>query len=51
MMSGNGNFSPFPTNHAGPCSVVGNMSGYRCESDCRSRGPEFDHDPVRLIMK
>ena len=29
-----------------PCSAVGNMSGNRCESDCRSRGREFDHSPV-----
>ena len=27
-------------------SAVGNMSGNRCESDCRSRGPQFDHGPV-----
>ena len=27
---------------AGPCSAVGNVSGYRCVSDCRSRGREFD---------
>ena len=26
----------------GPRSAVGNVSGNRCESDCRSRGPEFD---------
>ena len=26
----------------GPHSAVGNMSGNRCESDCRSRGHEFD---------
>ena len=30
---------------AGPRSVVGNESGYRCVSDCKSRGREFD--PVR----
>ena len=28
--------------HSGPCSAVGNVSGYRCVSDCRSRGGEFD---------
>ena len=28
--------------YTGPCSAV----GYRCESDCRSRGREFDPDPV-----
>ena len=27
---------------AGPHSAVGNVSGYRCVSDCRSRGREFD---------
>ena len=25
----------------GPRSAVGNVSGYRCEADCRSRGREF----------
>ena len=30
----------------GPRSPVGNMSGYRCVSDCRSRGREFDPGPV-----
>ena len=30
----------------GPLSAVGNMSGYRCVSDCRSRGHEFDPGPV-----
>ena len=25
---------------------VGNVSGYRCVSDCRSRGREFDPGPV-----
>ena len=30
----------------GPRSAVGNVSGNRCESDCRSRGREFDHSPV-----
>ena len=28
-------------NSAGPRSAVGNVSGYRCVSDCRSRGREF----------
>ena len=27
-------------------STVGNVSGNRCESDCRSRGREFDPGPV-----
>ena len=31
---------------AGPRSAVGNVSGYRCMSDCRSRGREFDPGPV-----
>ena len=30
----------------GPRSAVGNVSGYRCVSDCRSRGREFDPGPV-----
>ena len=30
----------------GPRSAVGNVSGYRCMSDCRSRGQEFDPGPV-----
>ena len=30
----------------GPRSAVGNVSGYRCVSDCRSRGCEFDPGPV-----
>ena len=30
----------------GPCSAVGNVSGYRCVSDCRSRAREFDPGPV-----
>ena len=29
-----------------PHSLVGNVSGNRCESDCRSRGREFDPGPV-----
>ena len=31
---------------AGPRSAVGNVSGYRCVSDCRSRGHKFDPGPV-----
>ena len=27
-------------------SAVGNVSGYKCVSDCRSRGREFDPGPV-----
>ena len=30
----------------GPRSAIGNVSGYRCVSDCRSRGREFDPGPV-----
>ena len=30
----------------GPRSAVGNVSGNRCESDCRSRGREFDPGQV-----
>ena len=30
----------------GPRSAVGNVSGYRCVSDCRSRGRKFDPGPV-----
>ena len=32
--------------YAGPRSTVENVSGYRCVSDCRSRGREFDPGPV-----
>ena len=35
-----------PTTATGPRSAVGNVSGYRCVSDCRSRGREFDPGPV-----
>ena len=35
---------PDPWRHAS--SAVGNVSGYRCVSDCRSRGREFDPGPV-----
>ena len=30
----------------GPRSAVGKVSGNRCETDCRSRGREFDPGPV-----
>ena len=30
-------------------SAVGNLSGYRCEADCRSRGREFDPGPVPYL--
>ena len=35
----------------GPCSTVGNVSGNRCESDCRSRGREFDPGPVPSFVE
>ena len=35
-----------PCNNTGPRSAVGNVSGYRCVSDCRSRGHKFDPGPV-----
>ena len=34
------------TKFTGPGSAVGNVSGNRCESDCRSRGRVFDPGPV-----
>ena len=33
-------------NGTGLRSAVRNVSGYRCVSDCRSRGGEFDPGPV-----
>ena len=39
---------------SGQRSAVGNMSGNRCESGCRSRGREFHPSSIlswRLIMK
>ena len=38
--------STFMKTKTGPRSTVGNMSGYRCVSDCKSRGREFDPGPV-----
>ena len=45
---------------AGPRSAVGNMSDYRCVSDCRSRGREFptwthtfveiDHEIISTVI-
>ena len=32
-------------------SAVGNVSGYRCVSDCRSRGSKFDPGPVPYFME
>ena len=37
---------PDPPPSTGPSSAVGNVTGYRCVSDCRSRGREFDPGPV-----
>ena len=37
--------------YTGPHSAVGNVSGYRCESDCRSRGREFDPSPVPYFCR
>ena len=34
-----------------PCSTVGNMSGYRCVSDCRSMGRELDPYPVPSFVE
>ena len=33
-------------NSTRPRSAVGNVSGYRCEADCRSRDRELDPGPV-----
>ena len=38
--------APLKVDCAGPRSAVGNVSGYRCVSDCRSRGREFDPGQV-----
>ena len=34
------------TRGTGQRCAVGNVSGYRCMSDCRFRGREFDPGPV-----
>ena len=34
-----------------PRSAVGNVSGNRCESVCRSRGREFDAGPVPYFRR
>ena len=36
------NIAPAKYIVTGPRSAVGNVSGNRCESDCRSRGREFE---------
>ena len=35
----------------GPRSAVGNVSGNRCMSDCRSRGREFDPSSVPYFVE
>ena len=35
----------------GPRSAVGNVSGNRCKSDCKSRGREFDPGPVPYFVE
>ena len=35
----------------GPHSTVGNVSGNRCESDCRSSGREFDLGSVPYFRR
>ena len=35
----------------GPRSAVGNVSGYRCVSDCNSRCREFDPGPVPTFVE
>ena len=42
-------FLKYTVSWAGPRSAVGNVSGYRCVSDCRSRGREFDPGPVQYF--
>ena len=45
-LENNGIYSTLDSLITGPRSAVGNVSGYRCVSDCRSRGREFDPGPV-----
>ena len=37
--------------NTGPHSAVGNVSAYRCLSDCRSRGREFDPGQVPYFRR
>ena len=37
--------------YTGPLSAVGNVSGYRCKSDDRSRGCEFDPCSVHTFLE
>ena len=39
------------TEQTGPRSAVGNVSGNRCEPDCRSRGREFDPGAVPFFVE
>ena len=44
----------FMCSHAritGSCSTVGNLSDYRCPSDCRPRSREFDLDWVLYFVE
>ena len=45
------NITLFTNILAGPHSAVGNVSGYRCVSDCRSSGREFDPGPVHTFVE
>ena len=40
------NYTNYNSFSAGLRSAVGNVSGYRCVSGCRSRGREFDPGPA-----
>ena len=39
-------FHFYQPSSTGPRSAVGNVSGYRCVSDCNSKGRELDPGPV-----
>ena len=43
--------NPDETLHNRPRSAVRNMPGYRCMSDCRSRGRKFIRSPVTYIRR
>ena len=45
-----GSIQEYPS-RTGLCSTVGNKSGNRCMSDCRSRGREFDPGPVPYFLE
>ena len=42
--------SSLDNQHTGPRSAVSNVSGNRCEPDCRSRGCKFDPGPVPYFL-